>query len=247
MSARAKPASGRTRKAHEVVAAQIRSQIVHGEFVEGQRLPSEEELTAQFGVARTTLREALRVLESQGLLAIKRGRGGGPMVTHPSVEPIAAALAVALQLRGTTLGDLDAARMLIEPQLAGELARRHTDADLAALDAAIELAHEAAERNDGQAFGLAAANVHATLVERSGNITLAMLTTLLSDMLQAYYLLDMDRVEQASMRRAVRAYRKFARLIRARDAEGAVEYWQATMRYTANARSPDQPIRIDAR
>ena len=57
-----------TRKAHEVVADQIRQQIVEGVLVEGQRLPPEDDLTVQFGVARTTLREALRVLESQGLL-----------------------------------------------------------------------------------------------------------------------------------------------------------------------------------
>src|SRR6188472_4399093 len=61
-----------TRKAHEVVADQIRQQIVEGVLVEGQRLPPEDDLTVQFGVARTTLREALRVLESQGLLEIRR-------------------------------------------------------------------------------------------------------------------------------------------------------------------------------
>ena len=97
-----------TKKAHEVVADQIRQRIVAGELVEGQRLPPEDDLTAQFGVARTTLREALRVLESQGLLAIRRGRGGGPVVTHPDLEPISMALATVLQLQATTVGDLDA-------------------------------------------------------------------------------------------------------------------------------------------
>ena len=76
------------KKTHELVADKIRRQIVAGDLAEGERLPPEDDLTAQFGVARTTLREALRVLESQGLLAIRRGRGGGPVVTHPDLEPI---------------------------------------------------------------------------------------------------------------------------------------------------------------
>ena len=141
------------RKTHAVVADRIRRRIVSGELAEGQRLPPEEELTAQFGVARTTLREALRVLESQGLIEIRRGRGGGPTVTHPDLGPVSTALATSLQLQGTTLGDLDAARRLIETEVAGRLAAEHTDRDLAALQAAIDQAAGAAERSDSLAFG----------------------------------------------------------------------------------------------
>jgi GntR family transcriptional regulator, transcriptional repressor for pyruvate dehydrogenase complex len=234
------------RRAHELVADRIRRQIVLGELVEGERLPSEEELTAQFGVARTTLREALRVLESQGLVAIRRGRGGGPVVTHPSLEPIAMALAVALQLQNTSVGDLDAARQMIEPRIAGQLARSHTDADLVALEEAIDLAWEAAERSDGVAFGLAAAGVHETLVERSGNRTLATISKLLQNMVRAYYTHQMDTIEPALMRRAVRGYRRFLGFIRDGDEEGAVDHWQATMRYTISHRDAHEPVTIAA-
>lgn len=233
-----------TKKAHEIVADQIRQQIVRGELTEGQRLPPEDELTTQFGVARTTLREALRVLESQGLLSIRRGRGGGPVVTHPDLGPIAMTLAVSLQLQKTSIGDLDAARQLIEPQIAGQLARHHTDADLAALEAAIDVASQAAERHDGHAFGLAAAHVHETLVERSGNTTLATLTKLLQNMVHAYYTRNMDKVDQDLMRRAVRGYRKLMRLISEHDDTAAIEHWRATMRYTISGRDPDEPVTI---
>ena len=77
------PSTSRRPKAHERVANILRDRIVTGELAAGDRLPPEDELTTQFGIARTTLREALRVLESQGLLLIRRGRGGGPVVTHP--------------------------------------------------------------------------------------------------------------------------------------------------------------------
>jgi GntR family transcriptional regulator, transcriptional repressor for pyruvate dehydrogenase complex len=233
-------------KAHEVVADQLRQRIVTGELVEGERLPPEEELTALFGVARTTLREALRVLESQGLIAIKRGRGGGPLVTHPNLGPIAAALAVTLQLQGTTVGDLDAARQLIESEIAGRLAAHHTDADLEALERVIDLAAEAADREDGIAFGLAAAVVHETLVARSGNATLTTLTVLLQKMVRAYYTQHMEAVDPALMQRAVRSYRKFVGLIRSGDVDAATSHWLATMRYTIGRRDPDELVTIAA-
>lgn len=214
---------GRKRKTHAVLAEELRDRILSGELAEGERLPVEEDLTAQFGVARTTLREALRVLESQGLITIRRGRGGGPVVTHP---------------------DLDDARRLIEPQIAGRLARDHRSADLDALRAAIDVAADAAERDDAMAFGLAAAGVHEALVESSGNRTLTTLTKLLQQMVRAYYTRNTDRFDQPLMRRAVRGYRKLLDLIEAGDEAGAVAHWDATMRYTIDARDPDEPVRI---
>jgi GntR family transcriptional repressor for pyruvate dehydrogenase complex len=235
---------GRKRKTHAVLAEELRDRILSGELAEGERLPVEEDLTAQFGVARTTLREALRVLESQGLITIRRGRGGGPVVTHPDLEPISTALAISLQLQGTSVSDLDDARRLIEPQIAGRLARDHRSADLDALRAAIDVAADAAERDDAMAFGLAAAGVHEALVESSGNRTLTTLTKLLQQMVRAYYTRNTDRFDQPLMRRAVRGYRKLLDLIEAGDEAGAVAHWDATMRYTIDARDPDEPVRI---
>ena len=235
-----------TRKAHEVVADQIRQQIVEGVLVEGQRLPPEDDLTVQFGVARTTLREALRVLESQGLLEIRRGRGGGPVVTHPDLDPISMALGVVLQLQGTTVGDLDAARQMIEPEIARQLAQMHDAADLSALGAAIDVAAAAADRADGPAFGLAAVEVHEVLVESAGNTTLATLTRLLQGMLRSYYSSGMDVIDPALMKRAVRGYRKLIRLIEAGDATGAAAHWRATMQYTIGERDPDARVTIAA-
>ena len=232
------------KRAHELVADQLRSRILSGELPNGARLPPEEELTTQFGIARTTLREALRVLESQGLLTIRRGRGGGPEVTHPSLEPAAMALAVSLQLNGATVGDFDAARRMIEPQIAGELARRHKAADIAALEAAIDVAAAAAKANDSQAFVAAAAHMHATLVERSGNVTITTLSRLLDVMVNAYYANAIERSSPRQMQRAVRSYRKLLTLIEAGDSDGAVAHWQAQMRYTATGYDPATPLAL---
>lgn len=226
-------------KTHARVVEQLRRQILSGELPEGAHLPSEEDLTARLGVARTTLREALRVLESQGLIAIRRGRGGGPVVTHPSLEPVSIALTTSLGLQGATVRDLDDARRMIETRIAGQLARQHSEEDIAALQAAIDQAAGAAEREDAHAFGLAAAAVHEALVERSGNCTLTTLSALLSQMVRAYYTRNPD-LDRRLMRRAVRGYNKLVDLIRAGDEAGAAAHWEATMRYTMGAHDPEQ-------
>lgn len=233
-------------KTYAVVADHLRRRILSGELAEGEHLPVEEDLTAEFGIARTTLREALRVLESQGLITIRRGRGGGPVVTHPDLGPISMALAASLQLQHTTVGDLDEARRLIEPQLAGQLARDHRKVDLSGLEAAVEAAAAAAEANDGMAFGLAAAGVHEALVRSAGNRTLSTLSGLLEHMVRAYYTRNTGRFDRALMRRAVRGYRKLLDLIEAGDEEGAVAHWDATMRYTIDAHDRNEPVRVTA-
>ena len=129
-----------SRKIHEQVADEFRRRIVTGELEVGERLPSEEELTQKFGIARTTLREALRVLESQGLIEIRRGRGGGPVVTEPNLEHAATALAISLQMQGTTLRDLDEARSTMEAHAARRLAETHRTEDIEALNKAITFA-----------------------------------------------------------------------------------------------------------
>src|SRR5690606_34627699 len=70
-------------KMAETVAAQLRKMIVRGELKEGDRLMSEAELMAQFGISRPTLREAIRILESESLLTITRGSREGARVNKP--------------------------------------------------------------------------------------------------------------------------------------------------------------------
>lgn len=234
------------RKAHEVVAHQLRQRIVNGELAAGDRLPPEDELTVQFGIARTTLREALRVLESQGLIAIRRGRGGGPVVTHPDLAPAATALAVSLQLQRTTVGDLDAARRLIEPQIARQLAITHSADDIAALVVAVDDAAAAAERDDADDFGIRAAAVHETLMERSGNNTMSIISKLLHEMVQAYYSQGIANTDQRAMRRAVRSYRKLIVLIEAGDADAAAAHWEAQMSFTIGGHNPASLVTVSA-
>lgn len=235
-----------SKKTHELVALQLRDRILSGELREGDRLPPEDELTEQLGIARTTLREALRVLESQGLLTIRRGRGGGPVVTHPSLESTAVGLAVALQLKGASLGDLDAARRVIELNVAASLAASHGPDDIAALNGAVAIADAAAQANDQEAFARAAARMHETLIERSGNTTLSTLSQLMHVLVSTYYSRGIQRADQRAMRRAVRSYRRLIELIEAGDADGAVAHWNSLMSYTVRGQDPTRLLHLPA-
>src|SRR6204780_5085650 len=112
----------RVPKAAELVAAGIRGQIIRAELKQGDSLRAESELMETFGVSRPTLREAIRVLEMESLLRMRRGSRGGAVVTAPDPTVAARAVGVLLQLRGVTLRDIHEARTMIEPMAARHIA-----------------------------------------------------------------------------------------------------------------------------
>jgi DNA-binding FadR family transcriptional regulator len=93
-----------------VLAAAFREQIVRGELPNGSSLSVEEDLIKETSFSRFTVREALRLLEAEGLLEIRRGVGGGPRVRHPSIALAAQAVGVQLQLRDVPVLDAWRAR-----------------------------------------------------------------------------------------------------------------------------------------
>jgi DNA-binding FadR family transcriptional regulator len=232
----------RVLKTGEAVAQDLRRRIASGELGSGDRLAPEDELMEHFGVARTTLREGLRILESQGLVSIRRGRNGGPRVTTPPVERIAQGFALHLQLEHTTLGDLDEARQLIEPALAARLARHRTQDDLDALAKAIEIAEGAAATKDLRAFGKAATLVHDTIAERGGNRTLALVSAMLHELVEQYYSEAAGRATPDQLEKAVRSYRRLLRLVEASDAVAAAEHWRKHMSFTIDRSDRSRPL-----
>ena len=94
-------------KTAELVAAEIRNAILGGTLRPGDRLPPETSLMSRFGVSRPSLREALRLLEAEELLDIRRGARGGAVVRRPSARPALRAAAAWLALGD---GDRDVLR-----------------------------------------------------------------------------------------------------------------------------------------
>jgi GntR family transcriptional repressor for pyruvate dehydrogenase complex len=160
-------------KMAEVIVKRLRRQIVRGELVEGETLPSEQELQARFGVSRPTLREAFRILESESLITVRRGAHGGALVRVPDTDVAARYAALILEHRATTLDDVYEARIVIEPAAVGLLAAKRTEDDVRQLrDALAE--HDALLDQPNRLIRSHTA-FHALLIELTGNQTLQVL------------------------------------------------------------------------
>jgi len=114
----------RVPKAGEMVASQLRRQIVLGELKEGDQLPPESVLMEQFGVSRPTLREAFRILEAEGAITVRRGVRGGARVQAPDSSVAARQVGLLLQYRGALLSDVYEVRAVLEPAAARMTAPR---------------------------------------------------------------------------------------------------------------------------
>lgn len=117
-------------KASEVLAEQIRNLILAGTFVPGDMLPTERDLMTETGLSRTTVRDALRVLESRGLILTKPGRAGGSMVTLPGRDSISRSVELFVRTHGIRLSSMLECRVAVEPALARLAALNRTKAQL---------------------------------------------------------------------------------------------------------------------
>lgn len=128
----------RTRKTSERIAHDLIGYISDNRFTEGTALPTEAELVERLGVGRSTVREALLLLETWGVITVRAGRNGGPTVRHPRPEDLREALEVQLQFNATTLRDIVEAREAIEPASARLAAQRMTDEQIDRLQATVD-------------------------------------------------------------------------------------------------------------
>jgi GntR family transcriptional regulator, transcriptional repressor for pyruvate dehydrogenase complex len=147
----------------------IATHIVEQGLTDGDRLPNEAVLHESLQVGRSTLREALRLLETQGILTIRAGPGGGPVIRTPRSEDLTGSIALHLQMRRATLDMVAEARMLISPLIARLAARRRTAPQLEALET-----HVAAERDAFDAsqdeFTQLLIEFHQLMAQAAGNV-----------------------------------------------------------------------------
>ena len=108
----------------EIVASRLRDDILSGRLKEGDVLPSQESLFQQFGVSPPALREAIHILETDGLISVRRGNVGGAVVHLPSAERTAHMISMVLQTRARTPADVSEALLHLEPICAGMCAAR---------------------------------------------------------------------------------------------------------------------------
>jgi GntR family transcriptional repressor for pyruvate dehydrogenase complex len=158
---------GRAPKAAELVADDLAGHILLTGMKEGDVLPNEREMTELLGVGRSTLREALRILETQGVITIRPGPGGGPVVRRPRPDDLAGNLTLLLQFMDVPFGQVVRAREVVEPLVAREAAVRATPDHIAALRSTVELMGS----GNGTAAGFLRENsvFHMLLAQMAGN------------------------------------------------------------------------------
>lgn len=169
----------RVPKAAELIADTLRQRIAKGELVVGDALPSEAELMVEFNVSRASLREALRILEAEALIEVKRGAQGGARIRLPQEDTAARSMGLLLQVRGATLKDMFDARLIIEPPLMNQVALNRSDDDLVVIRAHLERESKVIEKSS--LFAPAAAEFHRILVSRAGNVALAIIVGMLDE------------------------------------------------------------------
>jgi len=151
------------------VAHLLLERIIAAKLKPGSSFATEAELLLQFNVSRPTLRESLRILESQGVLDVRPGPGGGIIVGKPSADLLAHGLSVFLRLHEVPFVTVLKAREVIEPALAYEAAENGTEEDFAALEASISRMKSVDATHDQEAFLEENRVFHGVIARASGN------------------------------------------------------------------------------
>lgn len=228
----------RVPKTAELIADQLRSRIVRGVLKKGDALPTEVELVKQFGVSRPTLREAFRILESESLIVVRRGSRGGVLVSSPETSVAARNFGLLLQMSGTTLADVYAARKVLEPAAVEMLTQRKAPADVVDLKSAAGalavLVNDGVDDADFHEWSAATFAFHDLIMERSGNNTIALVGAVLREVTTRHMAravtTSTDHAEiEKQFKATIRAFTKLTNLIESGDAAGAKEFWTTHM------------------
>jgi GntR family transcriptional repressor for pyruvate dehydrogenase complex len=202
---------------YQEIVRQVKQMIGEGRLKSGDQLPPERDLAGQFVVSRTSVREALRALESLGLVEIRPGEG--TFVREISVEALIEPLALAMASQREAIGELFEARRLIEPVIAALAAQRATPDELQDMERILnEQAREIAAGRTGLSQD---AQFHAAIAAAARNQAITRVVHAIMD------LLTQSREESLNTpgrpQRSHQDHRRVLDAIRRRDEAGAAE------------------------
>ncbi|HEY8217925.1 MAG TPA: FCD domain-containing protein [Acidimicrobiia bacterium] len=217
-AARARPRVAVT-KAPRLVAESLRERILDGEFAPDALLPATEALVDEYGVSRPTVREALNVLEADGLVRLRRGPGGGAIVQAPDSVAITRSLESLLRFEGTTIEQLMEVRFVVDPLAARLAAERATAEDLERISASIERQREDAVRTSHEEWFTENLHFHWLIAAAAHNPVVRVLSESLHDIVLTGGL--RVPVEEHERDRSIAEHEAVLRCIAARDADGA--------------------------
>jgi GntR family transcriptional repressor for pyruvate dehydrogenase complex len=232
ISAESASAGVRSPKIAELVARTLRRMVVEGQLKDGDFLPHEAHLIAHFQVSRPILREAVRVLESERLVEVRRGSRTGAKVRVPGPEIVARPMGLLLALSGASLADVMTARTAIEPTAAKVLADEGTTEAHAEL---VRLVDDVPRAYEVGKLASASANLHRRMVELSGNATLGMIAGMLHEIGERHTATAIpgadstNMVAKAEYARLAKSYARLMDLVLARKGAEAETHWRRHM------------------
>lgn len=212
-------ANHRPQKTALLIAQRIVADIDQSSLESGDRLPPEKEMLEKYEVGRGTLRESLRYLELQGVLNIKPGPGGGPIVQSPDGSSLANTLLLLLQFIDTPYSSIAEARLALEPVMTGLAAKRISDENLAALAETLETMDS--DIDNHSLFLEANKRFHDVIAWSSGNPLFGLIVDAILDIMDGSEL----GINYPIHRRKpiIEAHRKIYDALKAGDSEAAEE------------------------
>jgi GntR family transcriptional regulator, transcriptional repressor for pyruvate dehydrogenase complex len=202
---------------YEHIVEQIRALIREGRWAPGDQIPPERELAERFRVSRTSVREALRALEMQGVIDSRQG--GGTFVRTADTEALVPPLAAAILRGRQELAEVLEVRELIEPGIARGAAQRATSEHIAQLESLLERQRQCIL--EGRSFVDEDTAFHYTLAQAADNHILLRLHNLILDLLRESrqsYLHVPDRPQLS-----LRGHEAILNAIKAHDAQAAYD------------------------
>jgi GntR family transcriptional repressor for pyruvate dehydrogenase complex len=200
---------------YEEIVRQVKAMIAEGRLKGGDRLPPERDLAEKFVVSRTSVREALRALESLGLVEIRPGEG--TFVRQVSIESLVEPLALLMVSQREAIAELFEARRLLEPALAALAAGRATPEEIVEMERILEA--QAAEVAAGRTGLAQDAQFHSAIGAAAHNRAITRIAHAIMD------LLTQSREESLNTpgrpTRSHEDHRRVLTAIAARDAEAA--------------------------
>lgn len=169
-------------KLAEQVARIIADEIFAERLEPGDRLPSESAMVESYAVSRGTLREALRLLEVQGLIVVKAGPRGGPVVAPMTAEDFNRVASLHYKCVRATVRDLWNARLEIEPVLARLASEQAAAGHTSEIQELLTLAEETVVQDNVAAYIRTGAHVHRVIASACGNPILGLQARSLGEM-----------------------------------------------------------------
>ncbi len=205
-------------KTSQVLAAELRRQILGMALPTGAPLPTERDLVTQTGLSRSSVREALRILEAENLVQTRPGRFGGTATNRPNDDSLGRSISLFVHGRGISLASLLQTREAIEPSLAALAAQSRSEAEMTLLNEATQRVEDAFD--DVPLFLRENVNWHIAIASASHNELLRAFLTASSNLIYKATAIDNFSTEDVR-RQVIQAHRRILEAIATKDADAA--------------------------